>query len=261
MGWPLVPEDTLALVLLAAVRAAGAMLFAPVLGWRQVPAGAKFGLVVAMMLAVGPVAAVRPYGGPPVVSVAFGICCVRELLTGAVLGYGALLVVAAVQAAGALLDLEVGLAASAFFDPATNDWQSAIGRCYFVAAGMIFIALDGHHALLMAIGRSLEVLPPGGGAMSAALAQGLVDLTGRLLWSAAQLAAPGMAAAFLTDLGLGLIARGVPQMNVFIVGLPAKVGIGLLILALAAPELCHNAGVLTIELFGWLPRLLAWLGG
>jgi flagellar biosynthetic protein FliR len=258
------PEQTFAFGLIVAARVGGVLLFAPVLGSRRVPAPIRLGLVVVTTVALFPVALVgsKLVGSklPPTELCGFGFLLVRELLVGAMLGYVASLILAAAQMAGNVLDLQIGFGSAAIFDPATGSASPILAHVYDVVASVAFITLDGHHTLLEALGRSWELLPVGTAHVSAATAGGLVTVTGQLLWVAARIAAPGMAAAFLTDLGLGLIARGVPQMNVFLVGLPAKFAVGLALLAMAMPQVHGSILDGLSELARQLPWVLRGMG-
>jgi flagellar biosynthetic protein FliR len=253
----LFPEETFTFGLIVAARVGGVLLFAPVLGSRRVPAPIRLGLVVVTTVALFPLAAGSRGDRPvaPTQVCGFAFLLLRELLIGVVLGYVASLILAAAQMAGNVLDLQIGFGSAAIFDPATGAATPILAHVYDVIASVAFITLDGHHTLLAALGRSWELLPIGTAQVSAATAGGLVTVTGQLLWVAVRIAAPGMAAAFLTDLGLGLIARGVPQMNVFLVGLPAKFAVGLALLAMAMPQV-HNS---ILGGVGELARQLPWV--
>ena len=257
----LLPEEVLTLGLLVAARVGALLLFAPALGSRRVPAPAKVGLALGAAVVLYPVALDRTASLPDPVSLEFGLLLLREMLIGAVLGYVSSLIVSAAQTAGGVLDLQSGLGAATMFDPITGMSTPLISHAYYLIASVAFVTLDGHHTLIAALGRSWELLPVGHAHISTATAQGLMVVSARLLWVAAQIAAPGMAAVFLTDLGLGLIARGVPQMNVFLVGLPAKLIVGLVVLAAAIPQAQATISAGLGELARQLPWILRGMGG
>lgn len=260
-GLALLPEEVLTLGLLVAARVGGLLLFAPALGSKRVPAPAKLGLATAVAVVLYPVALDKAPSLPDPVSLEFGLLLLREVLIGAVLGYVSSLIVSAAQTAGAVLDLQSGLGAATMFDPVTGMNTPLISHAYYLIASVTFVTLDGHHTLLAALGRSWDLLPLGHAHISAATAKGLMVVSARLLWIAVQIAAPGMAAAFLTDLGLGLIARGVPQMNVFLVGLPAKLIVGLVVLAAAVPQAHATISAALGELARQLPWVLRGMAG
>ena len=90
-----------------------------------------------------------------------------------------------------------------------------------------FLIIDGHHIILLAMTKSFEMVPLGGIQLTEMLARGLISMSAGVFAMAIQMAAPIITALFLTSLALGIMARTVPQMNVFVVGFPLKIGIGM----------------------------------
>jgi flagellar biosynthetic protein FliR len=158
------------------------------------------------------------------------------VLLGALLGVVASALFAGIAFAGQLAGIQMGFAIAQVFDPNSSQQMPLIGRMQELFAVMIFLLLDGHHILLSALGLSLRTVPPGslpdGSGLLAAVA--MVGTSVFLL--AILVGGPVVAALFLTDTALGFVARAVPQMNIFLVGLPVKIAGGLALLAVTAPH-------------------------
>jgi flagellar biosynthetic protein FliR len=229
------PSDSHILTFLALLaRVLGVLLFAPLIGTRFVPTGARVGIALAVTVMLLPqVPLVRPPSEP---LVSYALLALRQLAVGMALGLAASLLMACAQMGGEILDVHMGIGAAQLFDPTVGEQASVLGRAHHVVATMVFLTLNGHHWLLLSIFRSLQLVPLDGPFAPGALPfDAIFTLAWRSLEIALRIAAPGVAALFLADAALGLIARAVPQMNVFFVGIPPKIMIGLIVLGLAAP--------------------------
>jgi len=171
-----------------------------------------------------------------------------ELAFGALVGFGISLLLEGMRFAGNILDVHIGISTATALDPATNNQTAVISRAYYFMTLVIFLQLNGHHWLLAGLHRSFDIIPIGGPSYQAGLGKLIIDLVASIFSVGLRLAAPVMAAVFLADLSFGFIARVVPQMNVFLVGIPAKLLIGLAVLAVSAPLLVFTVSGLIVEL-------------
>ena len=154
----------------------------------------------------------------------------REILLGGLLGLVAGVAFAAIRFSGFLIGVQMGFSLSTVFDPASGQQMPIVGRLQELFAVLIFLVLDGHHILLRALGFSLERVAPGGFMAVEDLPAVIAPIGAAVFFLALQVGAPVLAALFLTDTALGFVARSVPQMNVFLVGIPAKIGVGIALL-------------------------------
>ncbi|MBD3234605.1 MAG: flagellar type III secretion system protein FliR, partial [candidate division Zixibacteria bacterium] len=106
-----------------------------------------------------------------------------------------------------------------------------IGELKFILALLIYMAINGHHFLIKAVFQSFQIIPPGTASLNLATAEHFLRMVVNTFIIAIKIAGPAMITLFLTSVALGIIARTVPQMNVFIVGFPLKIGVGMLVLA------------------------------
>jgi flagellar biosynthetic protein FliR len=160
------------------------------------------------------------------------VAAVRELALGAAMGLAVMAAFAAVSMAGRLLDVQIGYAMAQVFDPATQRQATPLAAGFDRLAVVFFFVLDGPHALLRGIAFSLERFPLGKAWSPGAAAGPLLLHVAGLFGLAFSLALPVVACLLLVELGLGVLARNLPQMNLFVVGAPLKIIVGLAALAL-----------------------------
>lgn len=216
------------------VRILAIFLSAPIFNQRSVPALAKIGLaglLAYLLLLVNP----GPMAPLPGSLGYFVLLTVKEVGLGLLVGFVATLSVVGVTMAGTLVGSTVGLNMANLLSPLTSDPVAVTDQFYTVLAGLMFLSLGGHHWLIRGIAESLRLAPLGTFQLDAQVLADLIPLSATLFRAALRIALPVLAAITLTNIGLALIARAVPQMNVFMVGLPLKVLVALAILAITLP--------------------------
>ncbi|MCX6646071.1 MAG: flagellar biosynthetic protein FliR [bacterium] len=216
------------------IRITSFFFTAPVFGGQTFPAQAKIGfgvLVSAIVLIVsGPISASIPSTLMGTVVLVAG-----EVAFGLTLGYSVSLVFAGIQIGGMLIGYQMGFAVANVLDPISNDQVSIIGQYLFLFAILYFLAMDAHHILIKGIVDSFIIAPVGSFSVQQGSVAWLVGVFSRMFWLGLKVAIPVVGAIFLVDVALGIISKTVPQMNVFIVGLPLKSLLGMIILALGFP--------------------------
>ncbi len=219
--------------LLALVRASAWMLLVPPFGTRAIPSQVKVGLAAALAIPVAhkvgadaPALEIGPLIGAIVLQIAVGVA----------LGFLVQMFFAAVQAAGELIDLFGGFTVAPAFDPLSNAQSSTFGRFYQLLATMLLFALDGHILLVRGFLTSFDAITATGPSLDDFSGEIIGDL-GTFFVAAIEIAAPMLAALFLAEVALGLLSRAAPQMNVFMVGFPFKIGLTLVLAGLALPLL------------------------
>ncbi len=245
--------------LLAVVRIVGIVAFAPAFSAHAVPVSVRACFALSLGAIMGAHisrAQIVEFSGLG----AYIIAIFTELAFGAVIGFGLSLLFEAIRFAGEALDVQIGLSQATALDPATTNQTAVISRAYYFVALIIFLELDGHHWVLAGLGHSFEIVPLGGANFSHGLVELILDLVGSIFSVGLRLAAPAMAAVFLTDLAFGFIARVVPQMNVFLVGIPAKLLVGLAVLSVSAPLLLYTVALLVSDLKEYIVAFVRVLG-
>jgi flagellar biosynthesis protein FliR len=157
----------------------------------------------------------------------------KEVLVGLSIGFVVRVVFAMVSAAGEIVSFQSGLAFSRTMDPTQMMQVTVLEQFKNLLAIMIFLGIDGHHIILRSLSVSLSRIPPGGVVIRTGLFQYLISASGGIFGAALKICAPVIVTLFLVELALGLIARMIPQVNVFIEGASFKILIALGVLALS----------------------------
>ncbi len=127
----------------------------------------------------------------------------------------------------------MGLAVANIIDPMSAGQISIIGEFYYILSLLIFILLNGHHYLIAALVRSFELVPVGEGVFGMEMMTFIIKMSTMLFVVGIKLAAPVILTLFIMNSVVGIVARSVPQMNVFIVGFPVAIGVGLIMIGLS----------------------------
>lgn len=231
------PLSGLTLYLLIWGRMAGFFVTAIPFASNSVPVQIKIWLAASLAFLVFMVAYQQPV---PVSSSLFGYVLQfgGELLIGCVLGFITQIVFAVFQLAGQMLDMQIGFGMVNVIDPQSGIQVPLLGNFQYVLALLCFFAVNGHHVLLSGLIKSYQLLPIGGGAhLNNNVCAFIFNLAGAMFADAFKLALPVLGALFIADLVVGIIARAVPQVNVFIVSMPFKIGLGLGLMMIAIPAL------------------------
>lgn len=238
--------------LLLTLRIGPVFFLTPALALLPVPAVARSLLVVglAAALAHGLPGALAL---PPHPDLAWLVgALVNELLLGGTLAFGVIAAFAAVTLAGRLLDTQVGFGLGQVLDPVTHRPVPPLTLTLEWMAGLLFLLLDGHHALLRGIARSLQHMPLGAPWPAETALPVLAKQFAGIFTLGFSLAAPVVASLFIIELALAVAARLLPQLNVFVTGLPLKVIVGLGALAACAFGIGEAfARVFQAMLAGW----------
>jgi flagellar biosynthetic protein FliR len=139
--------------------------------------------------------------------------------------------------AGQLMDFQIGLSMASVFDPLTLAQTPITGNLLHLITCAALIRTGGLHELIAAAAASFDTIPPGGAVMGGGLFMSAVGLLGEVVAAGLRIAMPVVASLFVIDVALGILVKTVPQMNVFVVGMPLKMIAGLVILYFIAPSL------------------------
>ncbi|MFA7248985.1 MAG: flagellar biosynthetic protein FliR [Dehalococcoidia bacterium] len=220
--------------LLVLARLSAAIVAAPLLGARSVPAQAKIGLALLLSLIVVPLQSAQLTAIPTNLFV-FVTLVGSEVLIGIALGIGVSLVFSAMEMGASLISVQMGFGLGGVFDPISGAQSGALEQFYRVFVTLIFFAMNGHHLVIRGLIQTFEVVPAGTADLSLIAGARVVPFFASLFVAAVQVALPAMGALMLTDLALALVGRTVPQLNVLVVGFPVKIGVGLVVLAASMP--------------------------
>jgi flagellar biosynthetic protein FliR len=159
---------------------------------------------------------------------------VQQLIIGLAIGFSMRLVFAAVDLAGQLIGMSMGIGFASFFDPQTRGQSTALNQFLVILAMLIFLSLDGHLLIVTAVANSFITMPIALG--GSGIDPMKIAMWGETIFSVGLLLAlPAVAALLITNMALGILTKTAPQLNMFGIGFPITLSIGFLVLALSLP--------------------------
>ena len=218
-------------IALLAMRVTALVWSAPIFSSQRLPAHLKAAISVLLIVILRPTAVAS---APDDLTLTIETI-LSELVVGLALGLGAAVFTGAAEAAGDLLSVQMGLSGANVVDPMSNTQVPILGQFLGIFAVALILGTGGHLMILRTFAASLDVVPVGS---NIDFSQGtfvMLRLGSHLLWLGLQFAAPVVAAVMIGNVGLGILARTVPQLNVLMVAFPVQIGVGLFVLAAAIP--------------------------
>lgn len=182
----------------------------------------------------------------------FSLLVIKEAIFGLTLGFVVQLLFSAIETAGKLIDFQVGFAMGAVYDPAMGAQASNYGRLYYWLAIAIFFVLDMHNILLLGIMGSFELIPLGSANIYGTGTESMVIVFAEVFEIGINLAAPMIITVLITDVVLGVISRTVPQINVFMLGMPMKSMISFFVFLISLVWVMNYSG----EIMGTIPNYM-----
>jgi flagellar biosynthetic protein FliR len=208
------------------VRVGACLMVAPMFGARFVPTRTRVLLAAALTALVVPLIpnpGIAPFSPQGFVVVA------QQLLIGVALGFALQVVFESLGLAGQLLANSMGLSFAFNVDPLRGSSTAALGQLYIILATLTFLALGGHLALIEVLTHGFTTLPVGTEGLGRAGLWGMVLWGGQLFAGAISIALPGVTALLIVNLAFGVVSRAAPTLNLFAVGFPISLVVGLLV--------------------------------
>ena len=208
-------------------------LLAPLFSSRLIPVRARAIAAVGLAVGMAPIAARQQK--LPLDTFGLGGLMVKEIMVGMAFAFTIGALFAAVSVAGSFLDTIVGFSYGSIVDPITGNQSPVLSQFYTMIGVMVFIAIGGEGWVIQGLARTYELVPLPDFPSLASLTAGVEQAFTGIFVSALELCAPVLIALIITDAGFGVVSRVVPQLNVFAVGFPAKIIIGLTLIAASLP--------------------------
>ena len=235
MSLPFLSAEHLEAFVLVLLRLSAMIVTIPVISERSVPIRVKASLSILVAMIIFPlvVSEFPPARNFHLIQLIF--LMIGETLIGITIGFAARLVFAAIQLAGDIVGYQMGFAIANVIDPMSSSQVSIITELQYLIAMLVFLTVNAHHLFFQAIVQSYAVLPPLTFHFSGQVMHYLFNISVDMFVIALKIAAPITAVMLFTNVALGIVARTVPQMNIFIVGFPLQISMGLIFLGLTAP--------------------------
>lgn len=210
------------------MRMSGFIFLNPILGRRNIPAMAKTGMALAFTVLIFPLATgtIPDIGSP----IEFGLLLFKEFLIGYLLGFVMELFAFAVTFAGSLIDFQMALGMASIYDPQSGAQIALTGNVLNVYYMLLFFAVDGHLALMKILVTSADIVPYTQFAFGEDAVQGILDIFSQCILLGLKLAFPIIGIILVLDVGVGILMKIIPQINIFILDIPMKILIGIAML-------------------------------
>jgi flagellar biosynthetic protein FliR len=226
-------EEQILSFFLVLARVSPLFVVAPLFSSKSIPGRVRG--IIAVALAIGLTPVIGANADIPTDPIGFGGIIAKEILVGAAFAYVLAALFAALDVAGSFLDTLIGFSFGGLVDPITGNQSAVLSRMYSLIGVLIFIAIGGDTWVIQGLARTYEVIGIDEAPAIGTLVAGASGAFAAIFLSAIQVAGPIVLALILTDAAFGVISRVVPQLNVFAVGFPAKVTVGLLLLGVTLP--------------------------
>jgi len=238
-------------------RIMGLLAIAPLFGNRSIPARIKVALGLLLSAIVAPTVGVLPQMDP--MSMTGVLVLAQQFIIGIAMGFAMRIVFTAVELAGELCGMTMGLGFATFFDPQSAGRSSAISQYLSLITLMVYLAANLHLVVLSTLVDSFTTMPVTAMPMGGDLFRQLAGWGGRIFSAGVQLALPVVAGLLITNIALGILTRAAPQLNLFGVGFPVTLTVGFLMLALTLPYLAVPLERLFADGFAMMRQITAGL--
>lgn len=208
---------------------------APIYGIKEVPARIKVALALAITLVIAPTLSI-PAGLDPASAQGLFVL-LQQIVAGLVIGLSMQLIFSAVEMAGDIAGLQMGLGFASFYDPQNATFTPVIAQFLGIIATLAFLAADGHLYMLSALADSFQDFPIGASIPAAHAFRTMAEWGGSLFNHALQFSLPLIGVLLITNLALAILTRSAPQLNIFAVGFPITITVGFVTLLLTLPYL------------------------
>lgn len=233
-------------LLLVFLRISSAIIVAPFLGSRGIPVTIKLFLSIVISYIIF-LTLDKNLITPIEANWTLFVFAIKEIIAGLIIGFMLQFVFFAVNYAGTLIGFDMMLNMAEVFNPNEDVQSNIIGEMLYYGALMIFILINGHHYLIQSLNYSYKVIQIGNFGISESLHLYLVKLTANVFILAVKIASPILVSFFLVHIAEGIIARMIPQMQVFFVTQPLKLGLGIFLILLTLPLYIYMIKNLLIE--------------
>ncbi|MBI5491391.1 MAG: flagellar biosynthetic protein FliR [Deltaproteobacteria bacterium] len=211
----------------------GAIIFtAPIFGAVNIPMQVKLGLIFLIALILTPL---TPYVPAPPTLPAFVLSVGAEIMTGALIGLAVKFIFTGIEFAGQIASFQMGIGMASAYDPINSAQATVLGKMMSVLALLIFLSVNGHLMVIIALKKSFEAIPPYGFHLSGAALEGLVTFSKEVFILALKFSAPVVAILIFVNIALGIMARSVPQLNMFVIGFAVTIAVGFVMIMVSLP--------------------------
>jgi flagellar biosynthetic protein FliR len=235
------------------LRIMAMMAVVPVLGNRAIPARVKIALAVLITIASAPL--LPEQYSAPVDSYLGYVTIIREILIGAAMGLTVRLIFAAIEMGGEIAGLQMGLSFAGYIDPSSGSNNTAVSSYFGIMAVLLFLSINGHLLLISGVVNSFQYIPVGAGDDLLGISKTITQMGAKIFSVALSISLPIIVTLLVVNIGLGIMSRIAPQLNVFAVGFPISLAVGLCAVLLLLPYMERPLRILLEQSTSMLSRI------
>ncbi len=219
--------------MLVLARVTPLFLLAPLFSSALIPARVKGLLAVGISVGLTPIAMHGQH--IPGDAVKLAELVLQSMLVGLAFALALAVLMAAIESAGALIDVVSGFSYGSLINPISGETSAVMSRFYSLVGTLVFLVIGGDGWTLQGLGRTFDLVPLTSAPRLSSLAGGAEHAFATIFTAALEIGAPVLAALLITDVAFGVVSRVVPQLNIFAVGFPVKVVVAMLVVAASLP--------------------------
>ena len=243
-------QNHAAVFFLLLTRVSGIFIVAPFFGSINLPQYIRIGTALAMSVVLFPVVDQLAVVQAPATILGYALAVLAELFVGWLIGFVAYISFSAIHMAGKIMDMQVGFSIVNVMDPTSGQQIPLIGSFLYNLGLIIFLVTNGHHMIIAALFESFRAVPMLGMTANPDLTMLIANFTAGIFSTGMKIAMPVTFAILLTNVALGVLARTMPQLNIFVVGIPMQIVVGLFVLSILVPFYILFLDVLFNEMYG-----------
>jgi len=241
----LLSSTNLILFVIVFTRLSGLMTTAPLISTYPIPIQIKVWFMAMVALIMFPIVMAKTGFQVPTSIPILGLVLIKEFMIGYIVGFVTNVVFIGAEIAADLVSMQVGLTAAQAMNPMTGDSSPILTQAYTIIASMLFIGLNGYQWLFSAVFKTFQIIPPGYNlVVSGTFTHNVIYLTSQIFIIGLSIALPIFSVLLITDVLLGFMAKMMPKMNIFMVALPLKIYIGLVLFIMLIPLICSHIQML-----------------
>jgi flagellar biosynthetic protein FliR len=213
-------------------RTGSIMMTAPIFGAFNIPMQVKLGLTLLLSLLLTPLA---PAVAAPQTLTGIVLSLASEVMIGAAIGLAIKFVFTGIEYAGQVASFQMGIGMASAYDPINSAQVTVLGKLLSILTLLIFLTVNGHLMVIMALKKSFDVIPPYGFTLSGTLMDSLIVFSREIFILGLKFAAPVVAILIFVNVAMGIMARTVPQLNMFAIGFAVTISVGFVMILISLP--------------------------
>lgn len=240
-------------------RFSGMIVSAPLVSKYPIPVQIKTWFMATITFVIFPIIMAKSGFQAPTNIPALSLILLKEFIIGYIIGFIANIVFIGVEIAADLVSMQMGLTAAQAMDPTTGDTSPVFGQAYTILAAFVFIGMNAFHWVIMGVYKSFQIIPPGYQiVITGSLTHNVVYLASQMFVVGLSIALPIFSVLLITDFLLGFVAKMMPKMNIFMVALPVKIYIGLILFIMLLQPMYDQIQTIFLK---YLSEITTVLGG